>query len=1280
MLVQEGIIDMIRQFTWALVLLGIFVLAYVSGVSADSAGTPPLRILLVDPGHTETGDYCAAAVAENPGAIVKRVDLSQIDETRGSKWDAAIWVRPQPDLYKGESARFWNEVTGQRLTGLMVIGMPRDDSARKAVLQAVAARGAPNQGAHFGSQFTGCKWIWGADTPRADSHVYLRREFNLSRNAAKAWLQICVDNNARVWLNGTEIGVTGGWQQPMTVDVTASLRSGKNVLAVDAYNIDGFAGALFSITALDDAGQKFVDIVSDNTTRSSIEPSEGWMAIGFDDGGWKPATEFAMYGEGPWARNVIEDNRTRELQVGVVSGHPAVAGLTGRFGRAVVTDAVAEGPETKVILSAGVIPVASAGAGDGGRLVIITSDAERAEIDPQNPDLLNANGFGDVINQSAMWLAGRESSLTLEGLTIPPSAAGGGSLKLFGQLKGPASGAAEIEYSVRDDARVILSKVMQCAPSQAITIDVPLPQSWEVTGDLRCRVVVRQDGRVDAVRAGTIQLVDRVAFTLSTTDSRWVFRSDEQLAFQIGLPTGQTEIDRFEASIQTTAANGSKLVARRLVDDPAKGGTLGLKDLPLGEYILRVQCLDVSQKIVGEKRLPICIVDGAKEGESFPLVIELSPLPDEGVDLKSVILRSRPVLRRLVDEVVSHGFTSLYTPTNLSPASLRYVEEYAQSRGMTINYTSWGGVEQFGRESPPAISCYSPKYAELIGEKIEKVKPAMSSYARLSHAFLFQDEPFHQGLNSFATDDCTKQQFRKQHGYDLPTDFVSAQRNPTQWLDLLNFQSRLFTEGWREVYRQVKKANPDAQLVMNHDSHNTFGGGVGQEAQIAIDDVYYWGGDFADVISSDIYPYMMTDFRYGPNRTLMKPRMAQTHFAMAQIRNVCVAFDRKMGFYFDCFNSKWFPDITETRRQQKWLEREMAFTAIANGADIAFTAAGLPEDRQHWEDLGAGLRTIQKVGTALSRSRKPRAAAAFLFPRTQYLQLQQEYWNVAQSYEFFLQSLGELDVIHEEQLTPENLNQYQMLVLCDVELLPEVAATQVENFVKQGGVVVSDCVPRMGADRSALTAMSRLFGVSNPQGGRIIWPLTGEPKQKTSMDRLRGKAMGVALDLPVLSPRKSEPASGSVELEAVSGIPGLTIHRTGKGSTYLLGFCLQDTLFQSYQSEDLQTRTQLSQLISAIAQESKLQFHIKCSNPDVEAAVRTGEREGFVFVIAHEPTSPAAVVSLSQLPFAVGRVVDVATEKPIEFHSADGTITINVNAPTGTTLLYQLLPTEGLQR
>ena len=921
------------------------------GAATENGGP---RMLIVDPACSESGDYCSAALSGIPGATLKKIDLTQIEQVRGQEWDAVVWVWPQPSFYKGAAAALWREVTSNKSAGVMILGLPQDDAGRAAVFDALSGRGQPKAGVHFGPQFSGCSWIWPTDSPKSDSRVYLRRKFEVQGKPKRAWLQVCGDNQATVWLNGKRLGQTENWQQPLTLDVLADLRDGANVIAIEGYNVDGYAGVLVSLVAIDDAGGKVAHVVSDKSWRGSETQTAGWNEPAGDDSSWQPAAELAIYGEGPWQAMVKDDSSVSEAQVTVAEKQSVFPGLKGNIGRATITDGLTGGANASVILSAGPIAVGLAGTGAGGRCIIISADAERASLKSADPDLLNADGLGKVLAQSAMWLAGREATLSTA-----------------------------------------------AAPRTPATLPAlsPIPSN------------------------------------------------------------------------------------------------------------------------------------------AFPVAVEFSPLPREGVPTSSVVMRSPAVLRRAVDEIIDHGFTTLLSPVNLAPEALKFVEEYAQSRGMTITYNCFGGVELFGREAPPKISVYSPDYAPAVAELLAAHKPTMDRYTRLAYGFPYRDEPFHQGLASFDYSEDAKKEFAKRYGYAMPEDPQAAQADPKKWLDLLNFQSDSFADGWRQAYKLIKQAYPAMNVILTHDSHNTLGGGVGQEAVIAIDDVYHWGADFADTIVFDIYPYVMNDFRYGPNRELMKPRMSQMHFAMAQLRNLTSSKDKKLGYWFDCYNIKWFPGLNETMRGQYWLEREMAFTAVASGADYLLAAAGIPEDRKHWDDLKVGLQTIHKAGPALLRSPKLRARAAFVFPRTQYLQLQQEYWNVAQSFELFLRALGELDVIHEEQLTPDQLDRYKMLVLCDIELLPRYAAENIDAFVKKGGIVVADCVPRLDSYKAPLDTMPRLFGVDKPQGGRIIWPVSGDSAQTPLSDRVRGTALGIKLDLPILSTRSAELRGASVLLKTASGGP-----------------------------------------------------------------------------------------------------------------------------------------------
>ena len=166
-----------------------------------------------------------------------------------------------------------------------------------------------------------------------------------------------------------------------------------------------------------------------------------------------------------------------------------------------------------------------------------------------------------------------------------------------------------------------------------------------------------------------------------------------------------------------------------------------------------------------------------------------------------------------------------------------------------------------------------------------------------------------------------------------------------------------------------------------------------------------------------------------------------------------------------------------------------------------------------------------------------------LFPRTQMIQIQEEYFNVGLSYEAFLSAFGELDILHEEQVKDDRLDGYKILVLFDVTLLPEDVAKRIASFVNSGGVVIADCVPRQDEYRRPMTVMEDLFGVKNAKTDRIrrsghwvprvvgggYWanrPANPPDESVFSTDAIMGTVIGQPLDVPLVSPRlqRSRPA------------------------------------------------------------------------------------------------------------------------------------------------------------
>jgi hypothetical protein len=678
--------------------------------------------------------------------------------------------------------------------------------------------------------------------------------------------------------------------------------------------------------------------------------------------------------------------------------------------------------------------------------------------------------------------------------------------------------------------------------------------------------------------------------------------------------------------------------------------------------------------------------------DAFPACIQFSPVPaGKGWKGEKPPL-SAEVQRDTLLNLIGHGFSVLYYPVGgLSDAQNQEVLTQAQALGMKVNYMT-SGFEIFDREHPPAISVYSPRYAEEVRKRVEAGLAPMKAIQRIYSVFPFQDEPFHASPAAFDYSSEAKAEFNRRYGYAMPASLDSVRSDPKQWLDLLNFQSETFRDGWRQVYKIVKAFDPRPKIVLTHDSHGTFGAGVRSDSQVAIDDVFHWGGDFADVFIYDIYPYTMFDYRYGEPGRLPKPRISQMHYTISQLRNVTATHGKELAFWVGTYNKAWFKDFLSPARQQEyWGERELACTAIAQGANLLVTGLDVPEDARHWDDFGQGMRLIQKAGPGLLRAPKVKARAGFVFPRSQYLQLQEECFNVGLSFELFLRAFGELDIVHEDQLKSNQLADYQALVLCDVKLLAADAARNLERFVRRGGTVIADCVPQLDEYKQPLNTLMPLFGVRSAATNRTMreghWiPYsTHEPIMVNASEAATnqaspvlavalGKAFGHSYNFMVANPRVCEVTNGKVRLKLSSGRPAVITRSTGSGQTCFLGFCVQDTYFQTYRDGDPTSRSQLCGLISDLFRDANVRPHIHSSNPDIEASVRANTSEGFVFLINHESTQPQATVRLADLGFRIRRIMDVESGEPVPFVPTRDGIEFTGTTPFGATRLLRIAP------
>jgi hypothetical protein len=675
-------------------------------------------------------------------------------------------------------------------------------------------------------------------------------------------------------------------------------------------------------------------------------------------------------------------------------------------------------------------------------------------------------------------------------------------------------------------------------------------------------------------------------------------------------------------------------------------------------------------------------VDSAiKEG--FPLSIQYTEIADE-----------QPFDSLSLETIVNAGFTNIWLNSNKNRSRGDQILKYFQSKGLKIDFMTHGN-ELFDRDHAPSISVYDPRYEVEVQKKIVNNLQQVREIDNIAHVFPYIDEPFHR-KDYLDYSEYTKAEFNRRYGYPMPLSFDEAKKDPRTQLDFLNFQSDVFRDGWLKTQKIVKEFDSRVRIAMTHDSHNVFGGGVNSNSQMAMDDVFHWGGGFADLFVYDIYPYQTFDYRYGEPGVFRKPRISQMHYTMAQLRNMTTTWGKTMGFWVGTYNKFWFVRFRGKEREaQYWAEREILFTAIANGADYIISPSdyrgnNLPIDRNHWNEYLEGIQILRKAGSDLLKTPKVKSEVCFLFPRTQYLLLQEEYFNVGLSFELVLRAFGELDILHEEQITDGNLNGYKALVICDVKLLPENVVGHIRKFVENGGIVIADCVPRLNEYLKSPGLMDGLFGVTNSVTDRIKregqWvpfvnlavkysfpPKDGITDSPPVFDQLETNLFGRNINMKIVSPRKSELTGGTVLASTRDSVPALLVHKTGKGETFLIGFCLQDTYFHACKTGDEETMQSLYHLIHGILQDVNIHAHIYSSNPDIEATLRSNEKEAFIFVINHESENPDTEIILHLPDSEVEEIRDIESNKPIRFACENGFLKFSAKTGWGKTKLFQMV-------
>jgi alpha-L-rhamnosidase len=164
-----------------------------------------------------------------------------------------------------------------------------------------------------GLSFTGANWIWYPEGDPANSVPAgtraFRRTFDLPAGVriSAAELQVTADDYFTVYVNGVPAAhspaTAEAWRTASTVDISAELRPGANVIAVEAVNSSAGPAGLLARLHVDTSGSPF-DLVTDGAWKSATAAGNGWQQPGFDDSAWPGARVGPAYGSGPWGSSV----------------------------------------------------------------------------------------------------------------------------------------------------------------------------------------------------------------------------------------------------------------------------------------------------------------------------------------------------------------------------------------------------------------------------------------------------------------------------------------------------------------------------------------------------------------------------------------------------------------------------------------------------------------------------------------------------------------------------------------------------------------------------------------------------------------------------------------------------------------------------------------------------------------------------------------------------------------------------------------------------------------
>jgi len=148
----------------------------------------------------------------------------------------------------------------------------------------------------------GAQHIWGVrgvrDGKAAPGKCWLRKKFSLSEDPDSGFLFFQVDDEATLYINERKVATQCDGGKVYVADVTKYLKSGVNIIAVEATNLEG--DGCFTASLKIECGGEHINVVSDSSWVSHRMANDAWLRPDLYDLGWKDSAKLAEFGQGPW--------------------------------------------------------------------------------------------------------------------------------------------------------------------------------------------------------------------------------------------------------------------------------------------------------------------------------------------------------------------------------------------------------------------------------------------------------------------------------------------------------------------------------------------------------------------------------------------------------------------------------------------------------------------------------------------------------------------------------------------------------------------------------------------------------------------------------------------------------------------------------------------------------------------------------------------------------------------------------------------------------------------